>query len=285
MANFDEQDMDGGDPQAGGSDSGAPMVNGGLLDPRTFPTSWGQPATDGPSLDRPDPEITGPLRTDVGSEVLQDILDAQAKLNGQGRAPRLATRPETWSVNGRTYYAIGARGFDPARLNGVTAMQMPADDAAAWAGMSKVAVPYGDDERVGFIAHSPSRVVRVQGRAGGGDGFDTNTYDQPAGVPSIHGHVDRRRSPSMVGLNGSGELSSDSFVDSTKAREGLGDAWSLVGKSPQPMATVSHNQVGWHVLDNGQLKFLYPPGSMTSAQIGETQTNLDQEQKIFLRPK
>jgi hypothetical protein len=290
MANFDEWGADGGDAgggsaQGSGADGGTPVVNGGLLDPRSFATSWARPGTDAPSLERPDPEITGPLQTDYGSEVLQDILDAQAKLNGQAKPSRLAPHPETWSVNGRTYYAIGARGFDPTRSNGLTAMQTPADDAAAWAGMSTVAVPYGDEEQAGYIARSPSRVVRVQGRAGGGDRFDTYTYDQPVDFPPIHGHIDRRRFTSSVGLSGSGEKPSDGFVDSTEAKKGLGDAWSLDGQHPQPLATISHNQVGWHVLDNGQLKFFYPPGSMTPSQIGEMQANLNQEQQKFLRPK
>jgi hypothetical protein len=74
MADFDNWETDGGDAESGGADGGAPVINGGLLDPRTFPSSWGRLASDGPSLDRPDPEITGPLRIDYGSEVLQDIL-------------------------------------------------------------------------------------------------------------------------------------------------------------------------------------------------------------------
>lgn len=59
----------------------------------------------------------------------------------------------------------------------------------------------------------------------------------------------------------------------------------VIHPRPVPTATVSHGQVGWHILDNGQLKFLYPAGSMTSSQIKEMQQNLDQEQKKFLRSK
>lgn len=205
-----------------------PTVQGGLLDPGTFPSPWAQLTTDEPPLERPDPEITGPLRTSVHDEVLQDVLNAQAGL------PPVKPQPETWLINGRIYNAVSAHGFDPARSNGVTAMQTPADDAAAWAGMSKVAVPYGDDERAGYIAHSPSRVVAVRGQAGGGDGYDTYTYNQPVDSPPIHGHIDRRRFSTSPGLLGSSELPSDGFVDNTEARGGLGDAWSLSGPHPQP---------------------------------------------------
>lgn len=304
MADIGDWDMDGGD-QTGG----APVVNGGLLDPRTFPTQW-PPAAAEPQaapanssspdqdvhaqvlqdildaqaklppigagtgdydLQRPPAAITGPLRTDVPDDDIQNILNAQAGL------PPVRPHPETWLVNGQPYLAISASSFDPSRSNGLTSMPTPADSAAATAGMAEVAVPVGDAERVGYIDHSPSRVVPMQGQAGSGGDFDTYTYQQPIGSPSIHGHIDNRP-------RGSSELPSDGFVDSTKARGGLGDAWSLA-QYAQPMATVSHGQVGWHVMDNGQLKFLYPQGSMTPDQIQRMQKNLDQEQKKLLRPR
>ena len=278
MADFDEWDSDDGD--SGGADSAdsgsgaeggapTPQINGGLLGPKTFPNQWAPAVTDGPAIQPQAPAITGPLMTDAH---VQDILNAQAKL------PPVPPHPETWSVNGQPYLAISARTFDPTRSNNVTSMPSSDDSAAAMAGRSQVAVPVGDAERGGYIAHSPSRVVPVTGAPGSNDRFDTVTYYQPMGLPSIHGHIDKRPS-------GSSELPSDGFVDSTEAARGLGDAWTLYGAHPQPLATVSHDKVGWHVLDNGQLKFLYPPGSMTSSQITEMQRTLDQEQRKFLRPK
>lgn len=302
MADIGDRNMDGGDPAGG-----APLVNGGLLDPRTFPKPWppasephspdqdirdeverdilaaqaklrqggapaaGDAAHGDESLERPPQAITGPLRTDVPDYLIQNVLNAQAGL------PAVRPHPETWLVNGQPYLAISASSTDPSRSNGLTSMPTPADSAAATAGMAQVSVPMGNAERVGYIGHSPSRVVPVQGQAGSGDDFDTYTYQQPRGSPSIHGHIDSRP-------RGSSELPSDGFVDSTEARGGLGDAWSLA-QYAQPMATVSHGQVGWHVMDNGQLKFLYPQGSMTPDQIQRMQKNLDQEQKKLLRPR
>jgi hypothetical protein len=48
---------------------------------------------------------------------------------------------------------------------------------------------------------------------------------------------------------------------------------------------VSDGQVGWHVLDGGRLKFIYPTGSMSQEQIDLMQQNLNYEQGKFLRPK
>src|SRR5689334_1469006 len=104
MADFDDLGSeDGGETQGGsaspgGSDGATPVINGGLLDPRTFPSRWA-PLTDYPSVEPQAPEITGPLRTDVSAEVLQDILNAQAKLPplpedlSIDRSPPLVTGP------------------------------------------------------------------------------------------------------------------------------------------------------------------------------------------------
>ena len=69
MADFEDWDADGGTPQ----------VQGGLLDPSTFPSPW-PPTTDSPSIDAQPPATTGPLDTDVHAEVLRDIQSAQAAL-------------------------------------------------------------------------------------------------------------------------------------------------------------------------------------------------------------
>jgi hypothetical protein len=280
-----------GSAAAGGANDGAPtpQINGGLLDPRTFPSRW-RPATDFPSVQPRAPTITGPLMTDAHAEVLQDILNAQAGLRP------IPPQPETWSINGRPYLAISAETFDPTRSNGVTSMPTPADSAAATAGKSAVAVPYGVDERTGYIAHLPapltvadvdpatglasayriqSLVLRAPGTPGGGDGFDTYTSSRPSGSPVIHGHIDRRSDSDQP---------SDGMVDDIRGADGYGDTDSFRKSDHAPTATVSHGQIGWHVLDNGQLKFLNPPGSMTSSQITAMQRNLDQEQKKFLRP-
>jgi len=156
-------------------------------------------------------------------------------------------------------------------------MPTPADSAAAMMGKSLVAVHDGSDERAGYIGGDPSRVVRLPGRAGSFDSADGQTVDAfkyrpPPGYALIHGHID------------TGEYASDGFVDNTgKFKTGYGDTSPLTGAQPEPNATVSHGQIGWHVLDNGQLKFLYPAGSMSPSQIETMQQNLDHEQLNFLR--
>jgi hypothetical protein len=90
-------------------------------------------------------------------------------------------------------------------------------------------------------------------------------------LAGMHGHID------------SGPEASDGFVDSHLDADGYGDTMSLSGMNPVPMATVSHGQVGWHVLDRGQLKFIYPEGAMSPGQIRQMQENLDKEQRKFQR--
>ena len=265
MADFDDWDSDGG------------AIQGGLLDSTTFPARRAPPETDSPAIDRPAPEITGPLMTDPHAEVLQDILNAQARL------PPVRPHPETWLINGQPYLAIEAGNFDPTRSSGVTSMPTPADSAAAMAGVAQVEVPLGIAERGGYIADNPSRVVVAYGKPGGSDNADTLTFGVPQGSPPIHGHIDRRR-PDPSDPFGPPEKP-PGMVDRPDANDGFGDTQSLSFQPPAPTATVSNGQVGWHVLQDGQLKFLYPPGSMTPAQIQEMRRNLDQEQWKFLRPR
>jgi hypothetical protein len=86
MADFDEWNTDGDDGRESGSDlasgqnQGAPAINGGLLDPRTFPARWDPLAADAPVVEPQAPTITGPLDSDVHAEVLNDIQKAQSAL-------------------------------------------------------------------------------------------------------------------------------------------------------------------------------------------------------------
>jgi hypothetical protein len=73
MTDIDDWGMDG--DQADGAGAGPPVIDGGLLDPRTFPSPWPPaPTQDQPQATPPSPD------QDVHAQVLQDILDAQAKL-------------------------------------------------------------------------------------------------------------------------------------------------------------------------------------------------------------
>ena len=298
MADFDDG-IDGG--QTGASSDPTPQIDGGLLDPRTFPASiGGQGAADagGPVVAAQTLQLTSPLDTDVHAEVLRDILDAQSQLppisldraasiitgplrtdphteafqnfmNAQAGLPPVKPGPETWAVNGRPYRAISASNFDPSMSSHVTAMPTPEESAASLAGKSKIAVRDGMAEQAGFLSQAPVRVISAPGRAGTSNAGSTFTYNAPVGSTQIHGHIDE------------GEYASDGMVDAPLENGGFGDTWSLTGAYPAAMGTVSHNRIGWHVLDNGQLKFLYPAGSIDSSQIGKIQRNLDQEQNNF----
>ena len=72
------------------------------------------------------------------------------------------------------------------------------------------------------------------------------------------------------------------MVDNPKANGGLGDTNPL--KAGLPNATVSHGQIGWHEIVNGQLKFTYPDGALSSTQNAEMQRNLNNEQQLFEVP-
>ena len=91
MADFDDWNADDGTTGGGATTP----INGGLLDPSTFPfrgpgvSMADRPASDSPSsegdppspvIDRSAPELTGPLDTNVHAEVLDDIQKAQAAL-------------------------------------------------------------------------------------------------------------------------------------------------------------------------------------------------------------
>jgi hypothetical protein len=302
----------------GSKDAGtnpAPQINGGLLDPSTFPAylrSQSTAPSDGPVVDAQKPQITGPLDSDVHAEVLQDIQDAQSQLppisldraaaiisgplrtdanldafqkfmNAQAGLPPVQPHPETWSVNGQPYQAISASTYNPARSTHVTAAPSPEDSAAASAGVAQLEVPLGTEERTGFIAHSPSRIVVRQGKPGGDDSVDTMSFKVPAGSPVIHAHIDLRRPEMSAGI--STYETPPGFVDKSQANDGFGDTQSLGFRQPVATGTIFNGQVGWHILDDGQLKFLYPAGSMPPEQISDMQRNLNDEQGKFVRKK
>lgn len=78
MAGFgdlgDETEGEAGEERQAGEQR--PAFHGGLLDPPTFPSAL----PDGPAITPQPPVLGGSLDQDVHGEVLQDILDAQARL-------------------------------------------------------------------------------------------------------------------------------------------------------------------------------------------------------------
>jgi hypothetical protein len=270
-------------PTAGGQGGRAtPQIDGGVLDPRTFPTAQkGFDAGHFTSVQRQTPILTGPLDTNPHAEALDGLRKSPAEDN-------------TIVINGQIYSVLKARTYDPARSNGVTAMPDPNMVTAAIAGRSAVAVPYGRRERAGYLVAPPAATAtagvdgpsgsvprlpmvieprgvktRVEGEA------NTATFRMPnTALAGIHGHIDS-------GPDGA----SDGMVDNADVYKGYGDTFTLSLQPPVPMFTVSHDRVGWHGLDQGQLKFVYPKGALTPDQIWRIQDNLDREQLHFLRPK
>jgi RHS repeat-associated protein len=164
--------------------------------------------------------------------------------------------------------------YNQARSTGQTIVASPEVKAAGEAGKGQVAVKSGDAEKLGFIVKGADGKPVVQSANAKTADTDTGSTARatiPAGaLAGIHGHID------------SGENASNGMVDDPKSNGGYGDTQSL--KAGIPMGTVSNGQVGWHEMQNGQLQFSYPKGAMNGQQTGQTQNNLNNEQKLFQTP-
>lgn len=170
--------------------------------------------------------------------------------------------------------------YNPATSNHQTATASPAVRSVIQAGKSRLEVPTGDTESGGYVAPNasgkPVLVVQsnAQQRPGETQNASTDAITAPAGTMAFaHGHID------------SGPNQSNGMVDVPTANGGTGDAVSLKLNPPVPMATVSHNQVGYHEIVNGQLQFTYPGSALNSTQRNEMQSNLNLEQAAFLQPQ
>ncbi|MGZ3272706.1 MAG: hypothetical protein ACXU82_04750 [Caulobacteraceae bacterium] len=307
MEDFDPWGADGGDTQgaastpARGRSDGAPVIDGGLLDPRTFPARFdGSGTPEDEWIERPALSIRRPLDTDIHTEVLRDILNAQAKL-----PPARPPQDGVMIFGGRKYIVLQAETFDPARSNGVTAMPSNEMVDAGIAGAPTVAVSYGPEEKMAYIIPFP--VVPTSADIDPQTGLASAlrmkpTVFMPSGPAaatgaSVAGNTARGRPPANALAVGHGHIDdgppdpfgqsprSDGMVDSPGDNGGYGDTDSLRLSNPIPTATVSNGRVGWHGIDDGRLKFVYPPGAMTPEQVQQMHKNLNREQNLFLRSK
>jgi hypothetical protein len=159
--------------------------------------------------------------------------------------------------------------------NGQTTVASPDVRAAADAGKSQVAVPSGNNEKVGFVVNNSDGKPVVQQASDAKPGSTSTGSTVRAKIPAgaiavIHGHIDN------------GPNRSNGFVDDPKSNGGYGDTQPL--KAGLPNATVSNGQVGWHEIVNGQLQFTYPGGALTPSQNNQIQQNLNNEQQLFQVP-
>jgi hypothetical protein len=253
-----------------------PRVQGGLLDPWTFPVnSQHGDEGSGPDLKLPSPQVSGQLDPNPHAEALNGV---------QGSAP-----DDVMVINGQRYRVISAKTFNPALSNGKTIMPSPDVMTAASRGASTVGVVKGDDENGGYIAKFAQEptAADVDPKTGlAALRFAPMVFRPSAGLkPSATdtAHLLHMLMPSNAeaGIHGHIDSEPSGFVDSTLDNHGYGDTQSLTLQNAVPMATVSHGQVGWHVLDDGQLKFIYPEGAMSEDQIHLIQYNLNNEQKLF----
>lgn len=175
----------------------------------------------------------------------------------------------------------------------------------------QVAVPSGRKERGAYLVRKPSELpwsdrLRL-GRTKSGEDepfLDVPVQDSYFSVPAVnaktgstatadtlnfgnkmywprgtlaitHGHID------------SGPYRSDGMVDEVNPDEDLpyGDSVSLAIETPMPQATVYKGQVGWHFIENGRLKFMYPVGAdgVDRRQLGLLQDHLDKAQTRYQR--
>ncbi len=265
-----------------------------------------------------------------------DELDAKAaQLSATGarrfeqESAQGQSAPVRQTIDGVDYDVLSSINFDPALSNGVTALPNLGLMSAAILDKDKVAVPYGPEEKGGYLRREPAfsdydvrphvagglglelrddpKWATVDDLAVGNDGIyvskpgpgfyttvpalhaktkdtgDANTldFDYPRSFPQntealTHGHID----DGPKGWDGR-PIRSDGMVDAPMENKGFGDAVAL--QIPMPMATVSEGKVGWHVMENGQLRFMYPAGALTTDQIKSIQANLNREQKKFHR--
>lgn len=170
---------------------------------------------------------------------------------------------------------ITADTYSAAKSNGQTALASPSMRAAANAAVPQFTVKSGSEESLGFIMSGTNGEMTAQSAQGvqttsSGAGATAATAIVQGAVGVIHGHID------------GGPHMSDGMVDAPELNGGYGDTQPL--KAGLPTATVSHGQVGWHEINNGQLQFSYPEGAMSSDQEGKIQNNLNNEQKLFQEP-
>lgn len=234
-----------------------------------------------------------------------EIEVSAAKSTGSGGGARGSAAPTRRRIGGIDYDVIGANTFDPLKSSGATAI--PNEDLMATAIVNKkqVAVISGPKERGAFLTVRPSElpwsdrlkigktkpgedepylevpvadsyfsVPKLKAKAGSTVSKSTLGFGDPKKWPKrtialSHGHID------------GGPDQSDGMVDvvDPKDEKSYGDSASLVTNDPIPTATVYRGHVGWHFLENGQLKFMYPIGSeMDDEQRAKIQKNLDRAQ-------
>lgn len=130
----------------------------------------------------------------------------------------------------------------------------------------------GNQEKLGFVVKESSGKLAVANAADTTTGQTATGSTASAKIPAnavavTHGHID------------SGPNRSTGMVDDPASNGGYGDTQGL--KAGLPEATVSHGQVGWHEIKNGQLQFSYPAGALNGGQNKQMQSNLDVEQLRF----
>ena len=187
--------------------------------------------------------------------------------------------------DGVKYKTLKAQSFDPARSNGDTALASPEVRAAAQAAINQYRVRSGRDEKLGALVPDANGALVYQEppsvRPGSTRAADTAQAAIPANARAVaHGHIEHSTDPDSLG--------NDGMVDNPDANHGYGDTESLSRtKLPQPIPTATEygGQIGWHELNNGQLQYTYPEGSMTRDQEWQMQQNLNREQELFLKPK
>ncbi len=171
--------------------------------------------------------------------------------------------------------------YNPAHSTGQTTVATPDMRTAATAEVNKVAIHIGTRETLGYGVRDANGKLTVKMAVTSLGNTTANSSGATAStkVPSnaefaIHGHID------------GGPNRSNGMVDAPAMNSGYGDTQSLTLKNPIPMATVSHGQVGWHEIQNGQLSFTAPVGAVNAAQQQAIQSNLDSEQKLpaFWKP-
>lgn len=219
--------------------------------------------------------------------------------------------PARRRIGGADYDVISATTFDPLVSSGATAV--PNEDLMATAILSRgqVTVPSGPNERGAYFVRKPSELpwsdrLRV-GRIEPGEDesyLDVPVKDSYFSVPATKAKTGSTASASTLNFGKkrywpkgtvaithghieSGPDQSDGMVDEIAPDDELpfGDSVAVAVGEPMPQATVYKGKVGWHFIENGQLKFMYPTGAdgVDSRQLDLLQEHLDKAQIAYQR--
>ncbi len=226
-----------------------------------------------PTLDLAPPVDIGPLDNTVPDVVINPP--------GGGGPVSYGT------INDAPYSVIWAK-FDPSQSNGMTSQFDPGIVAAGTQSVTLLRTS-SDQETVGSISLQLVNPPPVDSDLQGGPQISAlttslefgnkTTSDTTANTSTLKAYPD-----SVALTHGHIDGVSEGMIDSPQLEHPYGDTSTLALNEPISLGTEYGGQVGWHIIVNGQLAYVYPQGALSSGQANQIQGNLNQEQNLFYKP-